>query len=835
MAIWTKRSGTKLAILQERITTTVELPAEIGTEIELISGSFPKGLRLSGTQLVGTPLEVPRNTVSRFVLRGRLNGEQADRTYSVEVQGADEPTWVTNEDLLPLGNNNTYYILDSAPVDFQLVATDRDTSAGQRLRYFIASNDGTLPPGITLTEDGRLVGVVDPILALDRLAGQGHYDNNKFDKYPFDFSIKSSNGFDSFYYDTTKYDYSVPTNPPKKLNRYYQFRVTVSDGDTYSKRQFRIYVVGDDYFRTDNTLMQVGTGIFTADNTFIRTPIWLTPRDLGYRRANNYVTLFLEIIDANTLTGIVNYELLSTNPEDGSPSILPPGMALDQYTGEIAGKVPYQPAVTKEYKFTIRATRVTANSPETAQSQKTFIVRLLGEIESTIKWITNADLGDISANYISTLSVAAETTVPNAILLYTVESGRLPPGLDLSFDGEIIGKINSFGTADNPGLTVFDNASTKFDGNSTTIDRDYIFTVKARDQFGYSATTRQFKLTVSDPDDKLYSNVYFKPLVNSSQRQDYFDFVNDPTLFPSEYIYRPQDPNFGVQKTIKMLIYSGIETVLAEQYVAAMALSTKRKFFKIGSLETAVAKVPGTDDVVYEVVYLTVKDPYEKKGKVKDYITIKNDSKILVNSVRATPNDPSYDNSTRSSLAVGTRANPSNVIYYDNFIQLYTRLSEVQWTLGTDLEITLNDGSTVTGVFTRGTATNIDIRPTPENTVRCDSDAVLVSDPNKIIKYISNISNVRRRFRSLGRTERNFLPLWMRTAQEGSVQELGYTLAIPLCYCKPGTSATIAAAIRFSEFDYRQFEIDVDRFEIDSTEGVGEPKYFVFANYDYNL
>ena len=42
--------------------------------------------------------------------------------------------------------------------------------------------------------------------------------------------------------------------------------------------------------RADNTVMQVGTGIFTADNTYPRASVWLTA-DLGYKRANNYVTI----------------------------------------------------------------------------------------------------------------------------------------------------------------------------------------------------------------------------------------------------------------------------------------------------------------------------------------------------------------------------------------------------------------------------------------------------------------------------------------------------------------------------------------------------------------
>jgi len=834
MAIWTQRSGTKLAVLEENITTTVNLPVDSSATVTLISGKIPLGLRLKGTQLYGTPREVARNTTYRFVLRAVLNEEQSDRTYSIEVTGPDDPEWQTQPDLLPIGNNNSYYILDSAPVDFQLVATDKDTAAGQTLRYYIGNNAGQLPPGLTLTEDGRLIGIVDPILALDKQAGAGEYDEDKYDRYPFDYAIKSSNGYASYYYDVSVYDYSIPTLVPKKLNRFYQFTVSADDGDSISERTFRIYVVGDDFFRTDNTLMQVGTGIFTADNTFIRTPIWLTPSDLGYRRANNYVTLLLEILDINSIIGVVTYSLEDTN-DDGSPSVLPPGMTLDEYTGEVAGRVPYQPSITKEYKFTVTAKRVTSNSDELAQSSKTFTVKLLGEVDSTIVWNTANDLGDIPSNYISTLKVSANSSVPNAILLYSLDSGRLPPGLELQYDGEITGKIRTYGTADEPGLTVIDGLNLVLDGNETTIDRDYRFTVRVQDHFGYSAVTKEFVITVADPDDKVYSNVYYKPLLKQEQRNTYIEFVGNPEIFPLEYIYRPQDPNFGVQREIKMLVYAGIETVLANQYVAAIAKNTRRKFFRIGELKTAVAKTPGTNDVVYEVVYLTVVDPYEKNGKVQKKITIKNDNKILVNSVRTTPNDFNYDTITRNSFTCGTRTNGSNQKYCDNLIEIYTREGMVQWVFGTNLYIQTNDSGTITCSFTRGSTTNLFNRPVPENTIRADSDAILVSDPNKNVKYISNISNVRESLRDLGRTERNFMPLWMRTAQEDSIQELGYITAIPLCYCKPGTAETIKAAIEFNEFDYRQFELDIDRFLIDATEGISDPKYFVFANYEYNL
>lgn len=778
MPLWTQQSGTTLITLQERITTTVPLPiSESSAIITLISGNLPQGMRIDGTSIVGTPFEVPRETKYRFVLRASFNDEISDRTYNIIVQGEDEPVWLTDEDLLPLGSNNAYYILDSAPVDFQLEVIDPDIAAGEKLDFFIGTGDGGLPPGIELTSDGRLVGVVDPILALDKASSNGYYDQNTFGSYPFDFGLKSTNGFDSFFYDTTVYDYNTPSRSPKKLNRYYQFTVSVSDGDTTTRRTFRIYVVGDDFLRSDNTIMQVGTGTFTADNTYIRTPIWLTPRDLGYRRANNYVTLFLDIIDPNTLSGVVSYLLQDTN-DDGSPSVLPEGLELDSVNGTIGGIVPYQPEVTREYKFTIRAFRTTGLDDESAYSDKTFVVKLLGEIDSTINWITDSDLGDISANYISTLSVKAETTVPNARLLYSLVDGRLPPGLELSFDGEIIGKINSFGTSDTAGLTIFDSGDLVLDGNSTTVDRDYVFTVEVQDQFKFSAIRRTFNVSVSDPDDKLYSNLYMKPFLKQQERDAYFELVSNPEVFDPNYIYRPNDPNFGIQKQIKILAYAGIETKQIQEYVAASAKFHKRKQYKMGQVKTAVAKNPGSNDIVYEVVYVEMLDPYQPtSGKTKKTFNINTRNTITVDGVQYSTKDDNSDLIEQESM----RNRPAN-----------------------------------------------------PNTIKVDSDILLTSQSKDYIRFISNIDNMRDSLKGIGETERNFLPLWMRTAQEESIQELGYVPVVPLCYTIPGTAKIVANAIKNINFDFSQFNIDIDRYIIDSTTGNSDEQYIVFANYQYN-
>ena len=102
------------------------------------------------------------------------------------------------------------------------------------------------------------------------------------------------------------------------------------------------------------------------------------------------------------------------------------------------------------------------------------------------------------------------------------------------------------------------------------------------------------------------------------------------------------------------------------------------------------------------------------------------------------------------------------------------------------------------------------------------------------IRHISNITNMRESLEATGQTTYGFLPLWMRTPQSAGTQESGFTLAIPLCYCKPGKSAEILANVRNSKFDFKTLDIEVDRYIVDSTTGDSNEQYILFANYGYN-
>lgn len=845
---WTIPSDKTIATIEERVTVKIPLPlngrylplATSGLTITVISGNIPKGMRLSGYEIIGTPFEVARDVKYEFCVRATYNGQIADRTFSIIVTGADEPVWTTPEGSLPVGSNNAFFIIDSAPLDYQLIAVDPDVTAGDNLEYTKIA--GEIPPGITLTKDGRLAGIVEPILALEEASGSGFYDENNYGSFPYDFGERSGNGFDSFFYDLGIYDLSVPTRSPKKLNRYYEFTVRVSDGDSTTDRTFKVYVVGDDFLRADNTVMQVANGLFTADISNVRVPIWLTPTNFGFRRANNFVTLYLDVIDPNPDTGIITYSLQSLN-DDGSTSTLPPGLELDTQSGELAGKVPYQPAITIEYKFTVRATRSEVNSTDQPFKDKTFTVKLLGEIDSVLTWNTASELGTISSNYISTLSINASTTVPNANLLYILESGSLPPGLRLGPDGEIIGKINSFGTVDAPGLTVFDNQNLIIDGNTTSIDREFTFTASVKDHFGFSKIERTFTVTVIDPDDKLYSNINVRPLLSESQRKNLTEIITDSSIFDNDKIYRPNDPNFGLQKNLQMLIYAGIETKLVNRYVAAMARNHKRKNFKLGEVKTAIAKNPGSNSIVYEVVYIDVIDPAESPTgiKTRSNFTIRNKAENTIDVDRYTSDGytiegESLDLSDPDSLTLGTRR-------FSNIeVDILPKLKIIfrDGTIGTvdtgdGFAVGVRAGLDIISPVTQGSFDTNRFRPVPENTIRVDSEVITIDGANDTKRFISSIDNMRDRIKAIGETEINFLPLWMRTSQPGSIARLGFVNAIPIVYCKPGQSISIKNAIDNANIKFNQFDYDIDRYVIDSTEGVSDEKYIMFANYKFNV
>jgi hypothetical protein len=791
--IWSVKSGHSLGTFEERSNVNITLPITSNIpsiNYSVISGKLPPGLRLKNNLVLGTPLEVVRPTTFDFCVRAQQNKEITDRTFRITITGSDEPVVLTDPGLLPVGPNETYFVLDSTPIDFQLEVTDTDTAAGQRLRFFIASGDGELPPGTTLSDKGRISGFIDPLLAINLSEQNGNYDSQGYDTVAFDYGLVSDNGFDSFGFDSITFDYSAPVKGLRKLNRNYEFIVTITDGDTVIRRKFRIYVVGEDYLRADNTIMRVGTGSYLASSSSLKTPIWRTSPNLGLVRCNNYQIIKLDIYNTVDI-GPIQYYLNPLNPDE-TPSVLPPGLKLDIKSGELFGLLPYQPEVTKTYHFTVTVTRF-GNDNETAAVPRTFTLTILGQIDSTLNWISPSDLGSIAANYTSTLKIEASSTLNNAIIRYQILEGQLPPGLELTSSGEIVGRVQQYTSLNNPGITTFYDvdlgeriSNQTFDGGETTIDKSYRFIVRALDQFNYSAIDREFVLDINIPNDRLYSNIYTISYMNFDKRKLFKDFILNENVFPQKNIYRITDPNFGLRTDMRMLVYAGIETVDAGEYISIIGLNHERKRFLFGDIKTAKATIPGTNQVVYEIIYVDIIDPLDKKDQ---HLPLETRKPSKVNSV--------------------ITADASNYIWKGQDQYSYVNKREI-------------------------------MTARPLESITIDRTNLLASDPQSSKRYPNTITNWRRRIRYHellnGRTiasERNYLPLWM-TSFQANKEELGFVLAMPLCYCKPNMSEEITLNIKnyleSTNFNFNYLDYVVDRYIIDSVNEYGNDKYLVFKN-----
>ena len=812
---WITPAG-DLGTLEERIITSVSIEATTDTnnpiEYSVIAGELPKGMLLSGSTIKGSPAEVTKFTEYRFVIRADDNDKEKDRTFKISVNGADIPEWITKEGFLNVGPGQAYFVLDDAPVDFQLEATDDDIVAGETLEYYLVPNSGILPYGLKLSKTGRISGFTQPIPAIDYTTSvTGAYDTASFDTVPLDIAQNNSLGFDSFFYDNQYYDYGEQGIVPKKLSRVYTFGIAITDGINAVNRIFKIYVVSEEFLRADNTLVQVDTNLFQADATSNRVPFWITDSYLGRYRANNYITLFLDVYDPPTLSGVISYFIVENNP-DGTPSTLPLGLAIDNTTGELAGKVPYQAAVTKTYQFTLKAVNFPASIaqqnytlvgdwsstrfyetdeavrydgfvyvckqeninqlPITPNSiyweigvgttDKTFTVDIIGEIDSSIEWNTDSDLGIIKPNQPSRKAVEAISLLYGGRVSYTITSGELPPGLEFLSNGNITGKVTQFADADQQGLTrFFDRDSstvdstgtisynTKFDTSTTTYDKVYTFTVEASDSSGLAKDTKTFTIKVVADSQKSFANIFVKAFQNKNKRLNWFNFITDATIFVPDDIYRYGDTNFGIQTEIKSLIFAGIESTSATPVVQALSRNHYNKRFTFGPIKKAQAKDSTTQQVLYEVVYVDLVDEYEKDNK-----------------------------SISSEINLPDNSNSKVLVSYDN--------------------------------------------------ITIDSDIPYASDADLQRVFPNSVKNMRKRISEIGERDREFLPLWMRSIQQTSTYELGFTKALVLCYANPNRADSIISRIKSSGFDFKTIDFTADRYVIDILNGQIQDTYVQF-------
>jgi hypothetical protein len=80
--------------------------------------------------------------------------------------------------------------------------------------------------------------------------------------------------------------------------------------------------------------------------------------------------------------------------------------------------------------------------------------------------------------------------------------------------------------------------------------------------------------------------------------------------------------------------------------------------------------------------------------------------------------------------------------------------------------------------------------------------------------YPNAVANMRSRMKTLGHKEWDYLPLWMKTTQAGEKAPLGYVMAVPICYCKPGTAGLVKKRIQDKAVKFNNISFIIDRYTV---------------------
>jgi len=372
--VWTTTAG-KLATFAEDSSYSLQLEANTSDSTAItysvIAGSLPSGMRVTSTGLLtGTPAEVAKRTLYTFVVRATAGSAVTDRTFSIDIEGQDAPTFTTASGQLQLDDSTRvglYWVLDGEHVNFQFQATDVDKRIGGEINFEIIS--GILPPGLTLSSSGLLSG-----------------------------TCKLT---DDYFEDSTR-----------QIAMTFPITVRVSEGTSVTTQENSIFVYSAAYWNVNNPnitidMTEINGFPITMDHTSQRRPVFTTDRDLGtFRHDNNHV-IKIDVDDADSTGNDLVYSL-----QGGA---LPPGMAVDPNSGEVFGLVPRQSEVTKDYSFTIRATR-TMDTGQQVFSDKVFTLTIIGDIDIGVTFTTATNVGTLTANIPSTLSIQAESQEPNRVL-----------------------------------------------------------------------------------------------------------------------------------------------------------------------------------------------------------------------------------------------------------------------------------------------------------------------------------------------------------------------------------------------------------------------------------
>ena len=579
--VWTTAAG-NLGIVSDDQYLDIQLvavdPGGNPVTFSTIAGQTPPGSYVTPSgEFKGVPVitnTANLNETYQFTVRATATDKSiADRTFSLTVTNIIPPAITPRVSFLGEVFDGSFYSLQLEAVEVNPEAT---------LTWTL--ENGNLPMGLAISSSGLISGFILPLNAQGQAGLTGY----------------SSAAFSEFGYD----------NAASYTNNQYTFTVRVFDGTNYDSLTYSLTVIAKGNWSADTTVDLVNYTYISvdADNRYV--PIVTTPaQSLPEVRSASKFAFKFNAIDPNqdpisfgvytfAASGFDDINFDETG-FDQDINNLPAGLTLDPTSGWLSGTLGNQVAATESYTFQIYAYKTQANTY--VSKSIPYTITVLGDINDTITWITSGNLGVIDNGSVSELYVSAVNNAGKQLTYSLVDLGsRLPQGLSLLPSGLISGRTTFE-------YFSLDKGSTTIDGQTTTFDDIYDFTVEASTTDASSTSTQKFSISINNFNRLPYENLYISAFLDTAHRDSFLSIINDQNIFPDSKIYRASDPWFGKASGLRSLFLPGINPHQLSDYISAMSVDHFNKRMRFGNVKTARA-VDSNFNTKYEVVYVELID-----------------------------------------------------------------------------------------------------------------------------------------------------------------------------------------------------------------------------------
>jgi hypothetical protein len=502
---------------------------------------------------------------------------------------------------------------------FSLAITDGKETNVATYEIYVYSKDSMSADTTDFTADNTfitadIIPTRTPILItppgfLGRVRADNFYafkfDAIDFDGDPIEYSITTGAGIgfdplprnDSFNFDPGSYDFdgegfdrgafSLPPGLQIDSNTGWFYGYIPDQGATEFTYRFAIRV-----YKKDNPSIISEFYYFTITITGdVETEvIWITPEDLGTINNGAISTLGVEAYN-------VGGRALSYRLESGSNSKLPQGLTL-QPSGNITGRVSFNTFALDGGTTTFDTnlnTRLGILST-TFDTKFSFTVNAYASQTEQVGYQVNSIIIiNGGSGYVSqpTVTISAPPDVADSVQatagIVTIQGGVIT-AIALGNPGR--------GYTTPPTVTITGGGGAGASAVTNVIESTLTNAV---------SVFKRFTVTINREFNHPYESLYVKCMPPESDRQLIDQLIQNQDLIPNNLVYRSDDPNFGVAKSVIYNHAFGLTAANIEDYVASLDINHYWKNLTLGQISTARA-LDSNGNVLYEVVYSKIID-----------------------------------------------------------------------------------------------------------------------------------------------------------------------------------------------------------------------------------